>query len=170
MYLDFKVKIPSDSAGITRKKNKGNHVYLTFWNFFLLRNFRKQKAKLTGVAASEREHISCCAESFRSITWMKWLETSSVRTAVCFLIWLCIQSLQRTILVSIILIMHSIIRYSRTGCKSLVTRRFRTSLTVLQKIKASHSWMNPICIVCFSYILHLITVHRRRCENVYVNI
>ena len=27
MYLDFKVKIPSDSAGITRKKSRESHTF-----------------------------------------------------------------------------------------------------------------------------------------------
>ena len=31
MYLDFKVKIPSDSAGVTRKKIKGvTYVYYVY--------------------------------------------------------------------------------------------------------------------------------------------
>ena len=31
MYLDFKVKIPSDSAGVTRKKIKGvTYVYYAY--------------------------------------------------------------------------------------------------------------------------------------------
>ena len=29
MYLDFKVKTPSDSAGITRKKSKEQHTFAT---------------------------------------------------------------------------------------------------------------------------------------------
>lgn len=37
MYLDFKVKIPSDSAGITRKKSKEPHTFITHMSIITVR-------------------------------------------------------------------------------------------------------------------------------------
>mgnify|MGYP000022510095 CR=1 FL=1 len=36
MYLDFKVKIPYDAAGITRKKIKGSHIFIMRMNIITI--------------------------------------------------------------------------------------------------------------------------------------
>ena len=37
MYLDFKVKIPSDSAGVTRKKSRESHMFIMYMNIITIR-------------------------------------------------------------------------------------------------------------------------------------
>lgn len=37
MYLDFKVKIPSDSAGVTRKKSMETRMFIMYMNIITVR-------------------------------------------------------------------------------------------------------------------------------------